>query len=182
MYNETHIHYFLKKFKFSSTSSQLIQLESQYFFELNNTNNINSKITSCSLDDLERIWFLGLIWEQSSIISNHQDNNTGAYYIEVFGYDLKLLFNQYHHFSPFDPDSFYKMLFLRGQIYLMLIYNYNSDNITIPRFLTIYITSDNKIMNYTNPAKIDIDYSASIIFNSNCLLNDLIKMSGYKAF
>ena len=133
------------------------------------------------MDDSERIWCLGLIWELASIIKYNLENNTGSYYIEVFDYDLKQLFFHEFFFSPFDPDSFYKIVFLRDQICLMLIYNYNSLNIQIPSFLTIYITSDNKIMNYTNPGKIDIDYSPSIKFNSNCLLNDLIKISKYKA-
>ena len=181
MYNGTHTHYFVQKFKFSSTSADVIHSENQFFFNLSNTNTVSSKSTSCSLDDSERIWCLGLIWELLSINEYHLENNTGSYFIEVFNYDLKQLFSHKFFFSPFDPDSFYKIVFLRDQICLMLIYNYNSLNIQIPSFLTIYITSDNKIMNYTNPGKIDIDYSPSIKFNSNCLLNDLIKISKYKA-
>ena len=181
MYNGTHTHYLVQKNKFSSTSDKVIQTESQFFFNLSNTDTVSSKSTSCSLDDSEKIWCLGLIWEQSRITNNNLENNTGFYYVEVFDYDLKNIFNQALFFSPFDPDSFFKIVFLRGQICLLLIYNYNSNNTIIPSFLIIGVIPNNKNVNITNVIKIDIDYSPSIIFNSNCLLNDLIKMSKYKA-
>ena len=149
-------------------------------FQLNNR---RSEITSSFISKSNYIWTIGFIEEFERF----------AYYIIIYS-PLNLQQNVYmERFEayPFYERTFFKLVHLKEDIGVGVFFSYPyfekyQNNSVFPSFL-VRRMEGKKLVNYFDSDIIQTEYNHSIImnfndklFNFDCLLNDLIKISDYK--
>ena len=132
-----------------------------------------SSMTSCFVSESNLIWVMGFVQEGEGDIS---------YYIILYNPDnIGVDLASYRFQStPFYDRTFFKIVHLRGDIGVAFYFAYQ-DGTTLPYpFFIIKEYKNNELINYIGAIeKYQINFN-SRIFNYDCLLNDLIRISEYK--
>ena len=132
-----------------------------------------SSMTSCFVSESNLIWVMGFIQEGEGIIS---------YYIILYNPDNIAVDLASYRFNtvPYYDRTFFKIVNLKGDIGVAFYFAYQ-DGTSLPYpFFIIKEYKNGEIVNYIESLdKYQIIFS-SRIFNYDCLLNDLIRLSEYK--
>jgi len=132
-----------------------------------------SSMTSCFVSESNLIWVMGFVQDKEIHIS---------YYIILYdpsniGVDLaSYRFNS----TPYYDRTFFKIVNLRGDIGVAFFFAYEDDTYSPYPFFVIKEYKNNQLVNYIETIdKYQINFN-SRMFNYDCLLNDLIRISEYK--
>jgi len=132
-----------------------------------------SSITSCFVSESNLIWVMGFIQEGEEI---------NSYYIIIYNPDNIAVDMASYRFNtvPYYDRTFFKIVHLKGDIGVAFYFAYQDDT-TLPfPFFMIKEYKNGELVNYIESLdKYQINFN-NRIFNYDCLLNDLIKISEYK--
>lgn len=134
----------------------------------------SSYSTSCIVSESKYIWNMGF----------RKENEMVAYYIKVYKPDFNEIEGEVFNASPFYSPTFFKIIHLREDIGVAFFYSYpyEGQNKAFPSLIIRHIVDD-KVTNYLintglDKIVINLDYRE---FSYDYSLNDLIKISDYKA-
>jgi len=168
------IHSFITKaLKFDSKNIEENNAISVAIEHIYNLTEKTSSMTSCFVSESNLIWVMGFIQEGEGIIS---------YYIILYNPDNIAVDLASYRFNtvPYYDRTFFKIVNLKGDIGVAFYFAYQDGTSLLYPFFIIKEYKNGEIVNYIESLdKYQINFS-SRIFNYDCLLNDLIRISEYK--
>ena len=169
-------HYFITKaLKFNSKDiaqegSMSIAIEHVY-----NLTEERSSMTSCFVSESNLIWVMGFYQESEGTI---------AYYIILYNPDNIAVDLTSYRFNtvPYYDRTFFKIVHLRGEIGVGFFFAYQEGTGTPYPFFVIkeYKSETNTLEDYIPDLERYLINFSSRMFNYDCFLNDLIRITEYK--